>query len=128
MRKFGLRSIAPIAVVAALSIEPTTAVGTEPASLALEWHHNILTIRRPAGASDPIPGGPFAVRGNLPAGFKARLTEVLRTLDLSSLPERDMKILGRAGSHGLVAVNDADFNGIRDVVQVLHVDLSKMNE
>jgi phosphonate transport system substrate-binding protein len=78
--------------------------------------------------SDPIPGGPFAVRGNLPTGFKARLTDALRTLDLSSLPERDMKILGRAGSHGLVAVNDADFNGIRDVVQVLHIDLSKMNE
>ena len=78
--------------------------------------------------SDPIPGGPFTVRGNLPAGFKARLTEVLRTLDLSSLPEQDMKILGRAGSHGLVAVNDADFNGIRDVVHVLHIDLSKMNE
>lgn len=78
--------------------------------------------------SDPIPGGPFTVRGNLPAGFKARLTDVLRTLDLSSLPERDMKILGRAGSRGLVAVNDADFDGIRDVVQVLHINLSKMNE
>ncbi len=78
--------------------------------------------------SDPIPGGPFTVRGNLPSEFKARLTEVLRTLDLSGLPDRDMKILGRAGSHGLVPVNDADYNGIRDVVQVLHVDLSKMSE
>ena len=78
--------------------------------------------------SDPIPGGPFTVRGNLPAEFKARLTGVLRTLDLSNLPDRDMKILGRAGSHGLVPVNDADYNGIRDVVQVLHIDLSKMNE
>jgi len=78
--------------------------------------------------SDPIPGGPFAIRGNLQPSFKMRLTEALRTLDLTSLPERDMKILGRVGSHGLVAVTDADYNGIRDVVQVLHVDLSKMNE
>jgi phosphonate transport system substrate-binding protein len=78
--------------------------------------------------SDPIPGGPFAIRSNLQPGFKSRLTEALRTLDLTSLPERDMKILGRAGSHGLVAVTDADYNGIRDVVQVLHIDLSKMNE
>lgn len=78
--------------------------------------------------SDPIPGGPFAVRGNLPPGFKARLTQALQSLDLTSLPERDMKILGRAGSHGLVAVTDASYDGIRDVVQVLHIDLSKMNE
>jgi phosphonate transport system substrate-binding protein len=78
--------------------------------------------------SDPIPGGPFTVRGSLPPGFKARLTEALQTLDLRSMPERDMKILGRAGSHGLVAVSDADYNGIRDVVQVLHIDLSQMNE
>ena len=78
--------------------------------------------------SAPIPGGPFAVRGNLQPGFKTRLTEALHTLDLSSLPERDMKILGSAGSRGLIAVTDADYNGIRDVVQVLHIDLSKLNE
>jgi len=78
--------------------------------------------------SDPIPGGPFTVRGNLEPGFKARLTEALRTLDLSGMPERDMKILGRAGSKGLTAVTDASYDSIRDVVQVLHIDLRKMNE
>ncbi len=78
--------------------------------------------------SDPIPGGPFAVRSSLDPAFKTRLTQALRTLDLSGLSERDMKILGRAGSHGLTAVTDADYDGIRDVVQVLHIDLAKMND
>jgi phosphonate transport system substrate-binding protein len=78
--------------------------------------------------SPPIPNGPFAVRGDLPAAFKARLTHVLRTLDLSSLPAKDLKFLGKAGSHGLVAVDDQRYDSIRDVVSVLHLDLSKMTE
>ena len=36
--------------------------------------------------SDPIPTDPITVRGDLPAAFKARLTEVLQTLDLSCCP------------------------------------------
>src|SRR5579883_1174078 len=32
--------------------------------------------------SDPIPTDPISVRGDLPEGFKRRLTEVLQTLDL----------------------------------------------
>ncbi|HUN43634.1 MAG TPA: phosphate/phosphite/phosphonate ABC transporter substrate-binding protein [Acetobacteraceae bacterium] len=78
--------------------------------------------------SPPIPNGPFAVRGNLPPAFKARLTKVLRTLDLRSLPPRDLKYLGRAGSPGLAPVNDHSYDSIRDVVSVLHLNLSKMNE
>jgi len=78
--------------------------------------------------SPPIPNGPFAVRGDLPAAFKARLTEVLRTLDLRSLPARDLKYLGRAGSPGLAAVDDHSYDSIRDVVSVLHLDLSKMTD
>ena len=34
--------------------------------------------------SDPIPTDPITVRGDLPPAFKARLTEVLQNLDLSS--------------------------------------------
>ena len=78
--------------------------------------------------SPPIPNGPFAVRGDLPAAFKLRLTEVLRTLDLHSLPPADLKYLGRAGSPGLAAVDDRSYDGIRDVVSVLHLDLSKMTD
>lgn len=78
--------------------------------------------------SPPIPNGPFAVRGDLQHAFKARLTQVLRTLDLSSLPAKDMKFLGRKDSHALAAVDDHNYDGIRDVVSVLHLDLSKMTE
>jgi phosphonate transport system substrate-binding protein len=78
--------------------------------------------------SAPIPNGPFAVRGDLPPGFKARLTQILRSLDLSSMPEKDMKFLGRKDSHALAAVDDHSYDSIRDVVSVLHLDLSKMQE
>jgi phosphonate transport system substrate-binding protein len=78
--------------------------------------------------SPPIPNGPFAVRGDLPPAFKARLTQVLRTLDLTGLPAKDMKFLGRKDSHALASVDDRSYDGIRDVVSVLHLDLSKMTE
>ncbi len=44
--------------------------------------------------SDPIPTDPITVRGDLPEGFKKRVTEVLQNLDLSQLPEKDRKIMG----------------------------------
>ena len=78
--------------------------------------------------SPPIPNGPITVRGDLPPEFKARLTQVLRTLDLSSMPKRDMKFLGRSDSHALAAVDDHSYDSIRDVVSVLHLDLSKMQD
>ena len=36
--------------------------------------------------SAPIPQDPIAVRGNLPPAYKARLTAILQTLDLSGIP------------------------------------------
>jgi len=78
--------------------------------------------------SAPILNGPIAVRGDLPAGFKARLSQVLRTLDLSTMPAKDMKYLGRTYSHAFAPVDDHSYDGIRDVVSVLHLDLSKMQD
>jgi phosphonate transport system substrate-binding protein len=78
--------------------------------------------------SAPIPNGPIAVRGDLPPAFKARLTQILRTLDLRSMPAHDMKFLGRSDSHAFAPVDDHSYDGIRDVVSVLHLDLSKMQE
>jgi len=78
--------------------------------------------------SPPIPNGPFTVRGDLAPAFKERLTHVLRTLDLGSMPAKDMKFLGHKDSHALAAVDDHRYDGIRDVVSVLHLDLSKVNE
>ncbi|MGA3005600.1 MAG: phosphate/phosphite/phosphonate ABC transporter substrate-binding protein [Acetobacteraceae bacterium] len=76
--------------------------------------------------SDPIPTDPITVRGDLPPAFKARLTEVLQTLDLSSLPEADRKIMGLSGTR-FVPQTDGAYNGIRDLVKTLHIDLDKLS-
>ena len=59
--------------------------------------------------SNPIPTDPITVRGDLPAGFKARLTKVLQNLDLSALPAADRKIMGMSGQR-FVPQTDAAYN------------------
>jgi len=76
--------------------------------------------------SDPIPTDPITVRGDLPAGFKARVTQVLQTLDLSTLPEADRKIMGLGGTR-FVPQTDSAYDGIRDLVTTLHIDLEKLS-
>jgi len=75
--------------------------------------------------SDPIPVDPIVVRGDLDPAFKARLTHVLQTLDFSSLPPADLKNLGIGH---LMPQTDGAYDGIRDLVQVLNIDLSKLGE
>jgi phosphonate transport system substrate-binding protein len=78
--------------------------------------------------SEPIPLDPLAVRGDLPADFKARLSGVLSSLDLHQLPEADQKFLASNESPALVTVpqSDAAYNQIRDLVSTLHIDLAKL--
>jgi phosphonate transport system substrate-binding protein len=76
--------------------------------------------------SGPIPIDPTAVRGDLPAGFKARLITVLQNIDLSSIPEADRKVMGVHGTR-FVPQNDAAFNEIRDLVKTLNIDLAKLS-
>jgi phosphonate transport system substrate-binding protein len=75
--------------------------------------------------SDPIPIDPIVVRGDLPASFKLRLTDILQNLDLTGLPAADRKIMGAHGTR-LVPQTDATYNGIRDLVKTLNIDLSAM--
>jgi phosphonate transport system substrate-binding protein len=77
--------------------------------------------------SDPIPTDPFTVRGDLPAAFKAKLADVLQNLDLMSLDPADRKILVGAGITRLVPQNDQAYDGIRDLVKTLNIDLSKLS-
>ncbi len=77
--------------------------------------------------SSPLPLDPIAVRGDLPGPFKARLIAALQHLDLSSLPPDDLKILGAKGDGHLVPQTDRAYDGIRDLVKVLDIDLSKVN-
>jgi phosphonate transport system substrate-binding protein len=75
--------------------------------------------------SDPIPIDPITVRGDLPDGFKKRLVDILQNLDLSQIDEKDRKIIGVHGLR-LVPQTDASFNGIRDLVKTLNIDLAAM--
>ena len=76
--------------------------------------------------SDPIPTDPISVYGDLPAGFKKRLIEVLQTLDLSGLPEADRKIMGLGGTR-FVPQTDGAYDLIRDLVKTLNIDLNKLS-
>ena len=75
--------------------------------------------------SDPIPIDPTAVRGDLPDGFKKRLIDILQNIDLSQLPEADRKIMGVHGIR-MVPQTDAAYDGIRDLVKTLNIDLAAM--
>jgi phosphonate transport system substrate-binding protein len=77
--------------------------------------------------SAPIPTDPFAVRGDLPADFKKRVIVVLQTLDLSALDPADRKIMVGAGIARLVPQTDRAYDGIRDLVKTLNIDLDKLS-
>jgi phosphonate transport system substrate-binding protein len=76
--------------------------------------------------SDPIPTDPITVRGDLPEAFKKRVTEALQTLDLSGLSEPDRKVMGLGGMR-FVPQTDGAYDGIRDLVKTLNIDLSKLS-
>jgi phosphonate transport system substrate-binding protein len=77
--------------------------------------------------SDPIPTDPFVVRGDLPAAFKKRVIEVLQSLDLSTLDPADRKIMVGAGVIRLVPQTDGAYDGMRDLVKTLNIDLEKLS-
>jgi phosphonate transport system substrate-binding protein len=76
--------------------------------------------------SDPIALDPISVRGDLDAGFKKRLTDVVQNLDLSLLSADDLKLLGD-GAGKLVPQSDASYDNIRDLVKILNIDLEKLD-
>jgi phosphonate transport system substrate-binding protein len=95
------------------------------ASATLSNHYNASDFVE-LWRSTPIPKDPIVVRGDLPADFKARLIAVLQSLDLGALPENDRKIIGFSGAR-LVPQSDEAFNPVRDLVNVLHIDLGKLS-
>lgn len=88
-----------------------------------EYHDGLFVF---LWKSKPIPTDPITVRGDLPPAFKARVTKVLQHLDLSSLPEKDRKIMGMSGMR-FVPQTDSAYNGIRALVKTLNIDLSKLS-
>jgi phosphonate transport system substrate-binding protein len=75
--------------------------------------------------SDPIPVDPVAVRADLPESFKKRFVEALLNLDLSQIAEADRKIIGAQGLR-FMAQTDAAYDGIRDLVKTLNINLAAM--
>ncbi len=76
--------------------------------------------------SDPIPTDPISVRGDLAEGFKKRLIAVLQTLDLTGLDEKDRKVMGLGGTR-FVPQTDSAYDGVRDLVKTLNIDLGKLS-
>lgn len=76
--------------------------------------------------SDPIPTDPVAIRGDLPEPFKKKLAEALQHLDLMSLDASERKIMVGAGITQLVPETDSAYDGIRDLVKTLNIDLEKL--
>jgi phosphonate transport system substrate-binding protein len=78
--------------------------------------------------SQSIPIDPIAVRGDLPADFKARLAKVVSSLDLHELPAEDQKFLAANQSPVLKTTpqTDSAYDQIRDLVSTLHIDLAKL--
>ena len=75
--------------------------------------------------SGPIPTDPITVRGDLPQAMKDRLKEAVLGLDLSQLPAADRKLLIGSGDR-FVPISNAAFDGIRDLVHTLNIDLAKL--
>jgi phosphonate transport system substrate-binding protein len=75
--------------------------------------------------SQPIPQDPITVRRNLDPALKARITAALQGLDFGSIPADQRKIIN-VGGNTLVPQTDSAFDQIRDLVHVLHVDLTKL--
>jgi phosphonate transport system substrate-binding protein len=76
--------------------------------------------------SQPIPNDAIAVRRELPEPFKRRFISVLMALSFSQLPPDMVKVFPAQGTTKFVTMPDAAYNVIRDLVQTLHIDLSKL--
>jgi phosphonate transport system substrate-binding protein len=98
-------------------------VELESATQRGEYHDGVFVF---LWKSNPIPTDPITVRGDLPPAFKARVTKVLQSLDLSSLPEKDRKIMGLSGMR-FVPQTDRAYDGIRALVKTLNIDLNKLS-
>jgi phosphonate transport system substrate-binding protein len=72
--------------------------------------------------SDPIPQDPIAVRGNLPASVIRKLTSALLSLDMSAITDPKKVLVGPR----FIAQPDSAYNGIRDLVSTLKLDLNHL--
>lgn len=72
--------------------------------------------------SDPIPGSPIAIRGDLPAEFKKKIQEALLNMDQQTM----FKVQGWGDIGKYVEAKDSDYDIVRETAKVLNLDLTKM--
>jgi phosphonate transport system substrate-binding protein len=77
--------------------------------------------------SAAIPNDAIALRRDLPAAFKDRFTHLVQTLPFTELPPEVVKIFPAQNTTRFVPMPDSAYDGIRDLVKTLHVDLSKLS-
>ncbi|MGD0473100.1 MAG: phosphate/phosphite/phosphonate ABC transporter substrate-binding protein [Candidatus Velthaea sp.] len=77
--------------------------------------------------SDPIPNDAIAVRRDLPDAFKLRFAQVMQALPFSELPPDVVKVFPATKTTRFVPMPDAAYDGIRDLVKTLNVDLTKLS-
>ncbi len=70
--------------------------------------------------SDPIPGSPIAVRGDLDPELKKKIRQALIQMDEQTLHQ----VSGWGSIERYVAVEDSDYNIIRETAKILELDLT----
>ena len=69
--------------------------------------------------SEPIPGSPIAVRGDLPQELKDRIQQALIEMDLQTFHE----VRGWGDIEKYMKVTDSDYDVIREVAKILKLEL-----
>ena len=70
--------------------------------------------------SDPIPGSPIAVRGDLPSALKQRIKQALLDMDKQTIHQ----VSGWGGIRSYQEVTDGDYAIIRDTARILGMDVT----
>lgn len=68
--------------------------------------------------SDPIPGSPIAIRGDLPESLKERIKQALLEMDQQTIHKVD----GWGDVEKYVEVKDSDYDIIRETAEILNLD------
>ena len=71
--------------------------------------------------SDPIPGSPLVIRGDLDPAFKKRVQKALLDMDEQTI----FQVRGWGDIARYQAVTDKDYDAIRDVAKILNLNLKK---
>lgn len=76
--------------------------------------------------SAPIPQDPIALRAGMPAAFKKKIISALLSIDFTKFPAKAKLGLDDQSAARFVRVEDSTYDGIRKLVQTLHLTDSEL--